>query len=217
VPVDAVTTGSITASDGSTTRSANLTVNPPALSSIGRSPASVVGGNPITGTATLSGPAGPSGAVVTLTTTNVGVVVPASVTVPAGATSLTFTIATVPVEHTSTGTVSGTYLGVTRTSASITVNEPTLSSLTLNPTTVKGGNPSTGTVTMTGVAAVNLTIAIASNNDPVATVPATVVVPAGSRTGTFTVTTFPRTTNSSPIISATYFGLIRTATLTVTP
>src|SRR5262249_43199897 len=184
VPVNANTTGAVSASDGITTRSANLTVSPSGLSSIGRNPSAVVGGNPITGTATLNGPAGPSGAVVTLSTNNASVVIPASVSVAPGATSATFIINTIPVAAVTTGTVSGTYLGVTRTSGVITVNPPALTSLALNPSALAGGNQSTGTVTLTGNAAVDLTVTLSSNN-AAATVPPNVIVPAGSRTATF--------------------------------
>ena len=40
---------------------------------------------------------------------------------------MTFTVETVPVSSATTGTVSGTYRGITRTSATLTVNPPALS------------------------------------------------------------------------------------------
>src|SRR3989441_3471564 len=78
------------------TRPATLTVNPQPvlLSSLAVSPTTVTGGSNSTGTATLDGPAPAGGAQVTLSSDNTAATVPASVTVPAGATSVTFTVTT---------------------------------------------------------------------------------------------------------------------------
>src|SRR4029077_19271252 len=66
---------------------------PPVVQSLTFSPNPVVGGNSTTGTVTLSGPAPPGGAVVTLTPPGV-VTAPPSVTVPEGTTSTTYSIGT---------------------------------------------------------------------------------------------------------------------------
>jgi hypothetical protein len=80
----------------------------------------VMGGASSTGTATLNGAAPPSGAVVSLTSSNTtGAQVPASVTIPAGQRAATFTVTTGSVHGTS-ATISGTYRGTTRT-ATLTV------------------------------------------------------------------------------------------------
>src|SRR5205085_7228394 len=117
-------------------------------------------------------------------------------------------------------TISGTYSGVTKT-ASLTVNPPpappaaALSSLTLNPTSVVGGSPSTGTVTLTAAApAGGVTVSLSSSKTTVATVPSSVLVPQGATSKTFTVTTLRVTKNTSAVISASYSGVTKTATLT---
>jgi hypothetical protein len=94
----------ITATDGRYTFTAVLTVRPappaPVLAGVSVSPASVVGGTPATGTVTLSAPEA-AATVVALSTSLPNVaVLPASVTVPAGATGISFTIATNPVTST---------------------------------------------------------------------------------------------------------------------
>ena len=61
-----------------------------ALSSLAVSPTSVVGGASSTGTVTLTAPAPTGGSVVSLSSANAAVSVPASVTVPGGQTSATF-------------------------------------------------------------------------------------------------------------------------------
>lgn len=64
-------------------------------------PASIRGGTSSTGTVTLAGPAPRGGAVVSLLNGNLSVAtVPASVTIPAGQTSATFSVTTTPVAAT---------------------------------------------------------------------------------------------------------------------
>ena len=107
----------------------------PALSALSVSPASVTGGNGATGTATLNTAAPSGGAVVALTRSNTAIVTaPASVTVPAGATSATFSITTTSVSSSTAVTFTGAYGGTSRT-ATLTVNPPgTTGSSTLTVT-----------------------------------------------------------------------------------
>jgi len=214
VPVTSQTTGNVSGSYNAVVKtSGTFTVNPPVLSSITLTPRTLIGGAQSTGTVTLTG-ATAANETVTLSTTNSAATVPVNVTVPAGANTATFVITTVPVSVATTGTVSGTYRGVTRTSASLTVNPPALNTLVLNPTSVVGGSPSTGTVTLTGVAAVDTTITLASNRS-FALLPSNVVIPAGSQTANFVINTTPIASNTNASISATYNGITRSATLTV--
>ena len=98
VPVSSTTIARISGLFGGVTRSSNLTVNLPSLSSLSLNPSTVQGGNSSTGTVTLSGPAPTGGAVVSLSNSNTSTAtVPASVTVAAGATSATFAVTTSPV------------------------------------------------------------------------------------------------------------------------
>jgi Putative Ig domain len=109
------TTVTITATLGSSTASATLTVNPvpatiPALQSVAISPGSVSGGGTATATATLNVAAPAGGAQVLLASSNTSAAsVPASVTIPAGATSATFTVTTHSVSSTTTVSVGGEY------------------------------------------------------------------------------------------------------------
>src|SRR5260370_15680371 len=79
---------------------------PPAsvsLSSISLNPPSVTGGNPSTGTVTLSAPAPTGGAQVALSSSNTtAATVPSKVTVAAGATSASFTVSTSAVSASTT-------------------------------------------------------------------------------------------------------------------
>ncbi|PYV11686.1 MAG: hypothetical protein DMG23_03555 [Acidobacteria bacterium] len=113
------------------TQALSITVDP-IVSSLTLSPTSVVGGvQSSTGTVTLNGPAPAGGAQVLLSSSNTGAAtVPSNVTVPAGATSATFTVSTSPVSSSTSVAISGSYNGSTRT-ASLTVTPPTVSSLAL--------------------------------------------------------------------------------------
>lgn len=95
---------------------------PPQLtvSALTLSPSAVVGGNSVQGTVTLSG-AAPAATVVNLASSSTGVTVPPSITIAAGASSGTFTIATTAVTASASATISATLNGVTR-SATLTIN-----------------------------------------------------------------------------------------------
>ncbi|HWN85907.1 MAG TPA: hypothetical protein VNN99_12170 [Vicinamibacterales bacterium] len=97
-----------------------------ALDSLVIAPASVEGQGRPTGTVTLSAPAPAGGAVVALETSNPEIAkVSASVTVPAGATTATFSVDTATVPSTGDVTIHATYLGESRAFV-LTVRAPAL-------------------------------------------------------------------------------------------
>jgi len=217
-PVATNTLVTISATYNSATVTADLTVTPPVVSSVGMSPTSVTGGTSSAGTVTLSGAAPAGGAVVTLASDNTAAAtVPASVPVAAGETTGTFTVTTSPVASSTLVNISATYNSTTKSGA-LTVTPPVVSSLGVNPTSVTGGTPSTGTVTLSGPApSGGAVVALSSNNTAAATVPATVTVAAAATTATFTVTTSAVATNALVTLSATYNSSTQTASLTVVP
>jgi hypothetical protein len=85
------------------------------LSKLTLNPTAVKGGMPSQGTVTLSGPAPSGGVVVTLASNKPAAVVPASVTVPVGATSANFTVNTKAVLVNKIVTISASYAGVIKT------------------------------------------------------------------------------------------------------
>ena len=203
------------------------TVTAAALSSVSLSPSTVQGGAASSATVTLTAAAPSGGAVVSLTSTNTAVAtVAASVTVPAGATSATTSVATSAVSSTTTSVISATRNGVTRT-ATLTVTPPappapaaTLDTVSLSPASVQGGSSSSATVTLTANApAGGAVVSFSSSNPAVATVPASMTVPEGvnSRVVVNFVSTSPVSATATSVISATYNGVTRSATLTVTP
>ena len=91
------------------------------LAAISASPNPVVGGNPSTGSVSLTAVAPPGGALVALSSASSAVSVPANVTVNAGAGSAPFGITTSAVAIQTLATLSASYNGVTKT-ATFTVN-----------------------------------------------------------------------------------------------
>jgi hypothetical protein len=196
-----------------------------ALSTLALNPSTVTGGNSAQGTVTLTNAAPSGGAQVALSSSNAAAAsVPASVNVPAGATSASFTVSTASVTASTSATISASYGGVSRTALLTVQAAPpppgpvTLSSLTLTPTSVTGGASSQGRVTLSGAApSGGAQVTLSSGNTAAATVPASVTVAAGATSATFTVTSRSVTASTSATINASYGGVTRTATLTVTP
>lgn len=93
-----------------------------------------------------------------------------------------------------------------------------LSAVSVSPTSVVGGSAAQGTITLTsGAPSGGALVRLSSTNPAVADVPASVTVAAGAVTATFGVSTSAVTANTSVSITATYGGVSRTTTLTVTP
>ena len=115
--VSASATVSISVSYGGAARAASLTVTPPlpSLASLTLNPTSVLGGaQSSTGTVTLTAPAPAGGAQVALSSNNSAAQVPSSVTVPAGATTATFTVGTSAVIFSTSATITASYNNTTR-------------------------------------------------------------------------------------------------------
>jgi hypothetical protein len=114
--VGVATPVTISATYGGVTKTASITVNAAELVSLRLSPASVRGGHSTThNTVTLNGEAPAGGAVVSLGSGNSTVAsVPATVTVPAGATSATFTIQTTTVTEDTVVAITASYNGVSK-------------------------------------------------------------------------------------------------------
>ena len=124
------------------------------------------------------------------------VTVPQTVTIPAGATSVTFPVGTINnhvVEGTQTATLTASATGEVSGSGTLTVtdtNVPTLT-LVLNTHTVNetDTNPAAyGTVTRNTLTTSALTVSLVSNDINKLTVPTTVTIPAGQTSVTFPVT-----------------------------
>lgn len=127
VPMNASSvTFNVTSTNPSSTQSVTLTgrigaytvtrvfvLNRVYAQSLSLQPSTVTGGSSSMATVTLNGPAPPGGATVSIFDSSVFVTPPASVVVPAGATSAQFTVQTAPVSFTVNCSIRATYNGVT--------------------------------------------------------------------------------------------------------
>lgn len=125
VPTTAVTantSGTVTASYGGVSQALALTVRPIRASGLVLSPNPVSGAAVVTGTVSLECPAAPGNVAVTLRSSNAFVAAPvtSTVTIPAGATSATFSVQTSTVDASTPVSIEAWVFGV-RKAATLTV------------------------------------------------------------------------------------------------
>jgi trimeric autotransporter adhesin len=194
---------------------ANVTLLPvPFVLSFGT--AGRTGGNPITGTVTLTKASPTGGTTLNVTSNSKLATVASTVTVPAGATSATFDVATKPVAETTPIVITASGLDTT-SKASFDIFPPRIDSLTLSPSSVKGGTTSTGTVTIpTDAPASGYVITLSSSLGSVS-VPEKVTIKGGTRSATFMIKTSVGPVQKTATITAKApYGPNATATLTIT-
>ena len=213
-------TVTLTATYTGASKSASLTVNPIVLSTLSLSPASIAGGKTGTGNrVTLNGPAPTGGMAVQITSSTPAIgTVPASVTVPEGQTSATFSTATTAVASSSTLNITASAGGVTKT-APLTVIPPSLYRIALSPVSLTGGATSTAnTVTLDVPAPAGGTVvSLVSSVPATVAVPITLTVPAGAVSAKFNMTTAAVVASTTVMISAQAAGVTKTAFLTINP
>jgi hypothetical protein len=216
------------------TVSANLIVDPPGtppppptLSSFTVTPTTVNAGTTATGTVTIPNAAPSGGLVVSLSSRlPASASVPSSVTVPQGATSVSFPVTTfvgfpnstneVRIDASNVNTVLESFVDVV--TGNTTTTSPTLYSLTLGSTSVAGGTSTTGTVALTAAApSGGAVVSLSSANTGVATTPSNVTVPAGAFSASFAIATRAVTSSTTLNISASYAGTSLSTPLTVNP
>ena len=148
--------------------------------------------------------------------------VPVSVTIPAGATTATFTIATnAAAPPTIVQIMAATPDNASRTQ-NLSVNAatpggPSLTSVSFVPTSIVGGANATGTVRFSGAMNDGANVQLFSSNPAVAQVPSETVVNARASSGAFNLSTSPVSTNTTVTITARWFGVTRATTVTVKP
>jgi hypothetical protein len=232
----------ITASDGRYSFSRVLSVRaappPPVFSGISVNPGSVVGGNAATATVTLSAPQS------TATVVQVSIIETApatlprndlpcpsfsrcyNVTVPAGATTASFTISTSVVSSQFNLNVFATHAGTNQQALLLITPGGSVAaqSLTISPVDITGGTSTTGTVRLSaaapsGGAVVTLSKAFSNGSSgtvPV-TIPASVTVPSGQTAASFTIASSSVTSTTHVRVSASYGGATVNADMTLFP
>jgi hypothetical protein len=194
----------------------NLTLVPAAIASVQVNPGSVVGGTTVTGTVQLNVTPSAGNLLVGLSSNSSAVVVPSTVAVTHGNTSVTFPITTTGVNTITQATISATFNFVT-VQTTLTVNLPSVSSVTVAPTTVTGETSSTGTVTLNGPAGPSGAIVALSSTTSEAAVPSSVKVVAGASAAIFTVNTVAVSSSGVATIGASYNSSSASSGLTLSP
>jgi hypothetical protein len=169
-------------------------------------------------TVVISQPAPPEGLVVNLSDTLEAAISPATLRILPGAKSGNFTIRTMPVAASETGTVSAA-IGSIKLSQQLTVRPMGVQHLTLSEPTVVGGSSLTGRATLECTATAGpITVDLTSSNPAVASpVAASIVVPQGMRSETFDITTRAVLNESSVSITGRVNGIRKSKLLKVTP
>jgi hypothetical protein len=149
-------------------------------------PATMIFGSVSTGTVTLTAPAPAGGAVIALASIPdiACFYLPASVTVPAGATTAQFTVTSAVAR--STTDITASYNGVNKT-ATLTSVYPTVTALTCTPNPVIAENTTVCTVTMNGTMVEDITVSVLSDQ-PFIAPGGYMTVPAGAVSAAFSLT-----------------------------
>jgi len=192
------------------------TVRPVRIVNFSVAPSSVTGGSTAQGTVTLSSPAPDGGAVVTLTSDHAEASTPANVTVSAGQTAATFTVATAQVSGETTAILTAAFNGLTA-STSLTITGSRIDQVQMSQQSVVGGTQATGSIILAAPApeeGLSLTL---RSSDPAVIVPSEMAIRGGARSADFTVSTTPVDRPTTATISVVLDAERHDTTLTVVP
>src|ERR1035437_993720 len=189
---------------------------PPPQFSLAFSARYVVNGDAPSATVTLVNSAPPGGIVVNLNSSLPTLVtVPASVNVPAGATTATFNINTAPNPLVTSDTPARiTASGVGQNTLTVS---PLFGGLFVTPGSILGGAPAKGFVVLNANAKTGGAVATLNSGSGSITVPATVTVPQGANQATFNIGSSAVASATTGTITADLFGASAKASLTLQP
>jgi outer membrane protein assembly factor BamB len=186
------------------------------LTSLAIAPGEVVAGQSPTGTLTLNNAAPTGGLTVTLSGGDGNESFPATVLIPAGQSSATFTISTTGVDASDSTTITATLNGISST-ANLTIDPATLSSISIQPTQILGGFAATGTLTLNGPAGPSAVKILLANGSKNTSTEPDVFVEAGDTSTSFTIHTLPVTNQTSATVTASLGTTTETATIQLNP
>jgi|GEM_PF-1624496 len=216
IPVDDDTTATITGSFWPVTKSTTVTVHSATLLSVSGT-ASVYGGTPCAVTVKLTSKAGPRGVTVSLASSD-GAAIPAGtkVTIPSGATSVSYTAHPAAVVGDTAITISGTLYFTTR-SATIAVKAPVLTTL-YAPASVSGGSSASLKATLSSPAPDGgLTVMVTSNSAKLSVGAGTIAIAAGATSGSLSATTIPVDNSTAVTVTAKRGTVVKSTAVTVMP
>lgn len=197
--------------------------NPISISGLTVNKDIVVGGNPINGSVNINIDAPVGGAVINLEKSiGVPITLPATVTIPEGSRTQSFTINTSTVSENTYAAVFAKH-GNTERKVLITLlpenhAQSVLTNLLLSTDRTGGSQTLTGTVKINIAApTAGVEIALSSNTPSVISLPASVIIPAGTTSIDFTISTSPVDTDVDVVIFATQNLVVKEAALMVYP
>jgi hypothetical protein len=212
------TAATVFASAGVSSVQATLTVQPLRLVSFSLSSSAAFEGQNVTGTVAINGPAPAGGVSVQLSQTNpTAATIPASVSIPQGQSSASFTITGKSVTSQQSTTITASRAGVTF-SRTLTVSPITISSFQLTNSSVTGGTVVQAVIQIVAPAPPGgYSIALSSSNSGAASVPSSVTIPSGASSAIFDVTTRRVTQVTFVTLTATHGASVRTVQIQVNP
>jgi hypothetical protein len=215
--VDTPTPVTLTATVGGESTSITFTVVPSSLKELAAIPVRQNGGVGSGGIIILNGQAPPGGAVVTLSSSNPAAQPPATVTVPEGVESASFSMPTSQVSADTPVTITATWKGVSVQAKTTLTPQPPPTSITLDPAIIQSGAGSFGRVTAADPRDADITFTLKSSRPDIVLVPGVVTVPQFAAAGGFDIQTRQVTTRTVVDISVSGGGVTLTATLTLDP
>jgi hypothetical protein len=216
--IDENFTGSVKlrATYGGTTVTGTLDVTPtppPTLAPVG----TLCAGQQFLETVTLSEPAPPGGVVLNLASNNSAASVPATVVVPANASSAQFYVDAGSPASAQTVSVTANVDGIASSPVTVTVL-PASAVIVTFPTAATGGTTASGTVGLCRPAPTGgALVALSSSNPAVASVEATASILQGATSAPISVSTAFTSVQTSVTITATYAGVSGSSILVVKP
>jgi hypothetical protein len=215
--VDTPTTVTMTATIGSVSTTKTFTVSPSSLRSLDGLPFRQNGGVPLGAIVMLNGQAPAGGAVVSLSSSSPAAQPPASVTVPAGVESVSFTVPTSQVSADTPVTITATWRGASVQATTTLTPQPAPTSITLDPATTSGSSGSFGRVTAADPRDADVTFSLSTSRPDLVSIPSSVTVPQFAAAGGFNIGTAPVSTKTLVTISVSGGGVTLSATLTLDP
>jgi len=205
----------ITATYGGSTKSVQLLIGAFAITSLTFDQSSVDGGSSVSGTVQVNAPAPVGGATIILSSTSPAATMPATVTVPEGSTTTTFSVVTRPVTEIVKTEIQASN-DFSMNGKQLVIYPANLSSVSVSPSSVAGGQASTGTLTLSGPAPTGGIMVTLSSSSESAEVPAKVAIPAGQSSATFAISTRKVKASATVQITAKFDKASKSATLTIT-
>jgi|GEM_PF-2619929 len=198
---------------GTKSYSKSFYVSPTQVTSLVFDQSPITGGDAVTATVTIGAPA-PAGGFLVKFNSTASAVFPASVTIPAGATTIEVDGNTTPVMATANSTIKAT-MGTLSASASLSVIPPKILAVQFAQHTVVAGSSVAVNVLFNGATAAGSSLALHSNT-PRLTTPATFSAVGGSSIQTFSLATTAGA-DISAVLTVSFAGTSGTDTVKIVP